>query len=91
MFGYGILNFLSPMKNCFVGAKETPDILRGCHRNPYQLENAIKIGGTGFFFHIPLGLNSLPESCAQWLQSCTVIENRMAWGEKGKLKILGCT
>ena len=30
----------------FSGAKKThPDILRGGHRNPYQLENAIKKGG----------------------------------------------
>ena len=36
-------------KKCFLGAKEThPDILRGGHRNPYQLENAIKSGGTVF-------------------------------------------
>ena len=39
--------FLSPKvgplwKKCFPRAKEThPDILRGGHRNPYQLENAI--------------------------------------------------
>ena len=33
----------------FSGAKEThPDILRGGHRNPYQLKNAIKSGGTVF-------------------------------------------
>ena len=33
-------------------AKEIhPDILRGGHRNPYQLENAIKSGGTVFFLH----------------------------------------
>ena len=34
------------------GAKEThPDIFRGGHRNPYQLENAIKSVGT-VFLHI---------------------------------------
>ena len=37
------------MKKNGIGAKEThPDILRGGHRNPYQLENAIKSGGTVF-------------------------------------------
>ena len=51
------------MKTFFIGAKEThPDILRGGHKNPYQLENAIKSGGTVFFL-ISLGLNSLPGSC----------------------------
>ena len=46
-------------KKCFIEGPEThPDILRGgCHRNPYQLENAIESGGTVF------GLNSLPGSC----------------------------
>ena len=39
------------------GPETHPDILNGCHRNPYQLENTIKSGGT-------LGLNSLPGSCA---------------------------
>ena len=39
----------------FSGAKEThPDILRGGHRNPYQLEN-VKSGGTVFcIFHMAL-------------------------------------
>ena len=37
------------MKKVFSGAKEThPDILRGGHRNSYQLENAIKSGGIVF-------------------------------------------
>ena len=37
------------MKKCFIGAKEThPDILRGGRRDPYQLEYAIKSGGTVF-------------------------------------------
>ena len=37
------------MKKAFSGAMEKhPDILRGGHKNPYQLENAIKSGGTGF-------------------------------------------
>ena len=37
------------MKKCFQGAKEThPDILRGGHWSLYQLENAIKSGGTVF-------------------------------------------
>ena len=42
------------MKKVFSGAKEThPDILRGGHRNPYQLENAIKSGGTVFcIYHL---------------------------------------
>ena len=39
------------MKKCVIGAKEAhPDILRGGHRNPYQLKNAIKSGGTVFAF-----------------------------------------
>ena len=30
-----------------------PDILRGGHRNPYQLENTIKTGGTVFcIYHL---------------------------------------
>ena len=41
----------------------TPDILHGGHRNPYQLENALKSGGTVFLL-LSLGLNSLPGSCA---------------------------
>jgi hypothetical protein len=42
------------MKKCVIGAKEThPDILGGGHRNPYQLENAIKSGGTVFcIYHL---------------------------------------
>ena len=42
------------MKKVFSGAKEThPDISRGGHRNPYQLENAIKSGGTVFsIYHL---------------------------------------
>ena len=42
------------MKKCVIGAKEThPDILRGGHRNPYQLKNAIKSGGTVFcIYHL---------------------------------------
>ena len=43
--------------------KTHPDILGGSHRNPYQLENAIKSGGTVFFLLISLGLNSLPGNC----------------------------
>ena len=41
-------------KKVFSWAKETyPDILRGGHRNPYQLENAIKSGGTVFcLYHL---------------------------------------
>ena len=36
-------------KKFVIGAKEThPDILHGDHRNPYQLENVIKSGGTVF-------------------------------------------
>ena len=51
-------------KKCFIEAPEThPDILRGGHKNPYQLENAIKSGGTVFCIPISLGLNSLPVSC----------------------------
>jgi hypothetical protein len=35
------------------GAKEThPDILRGGQRNSYQLENAVKSGGTVFCIYI---------------------------------------
>ena len=52
------------IKKFFIGAPEThPDILCGGHRNPYQLESAIKSGGTVFLL-ISLGLNSLPGSCA---------------------------
>ena len=32
------------------------------HRNPYQLENAIKSGGT-VFLHTSIGLNRVPWSC----------------------------
>jgi hypothetical protein len=32
--------------------KKVFTILRGGHRNPYQLENAIKSGGTAFFAYI---------------------------------------
>ena len=41
-------------KKVFSGAKQThPDILRGGHRNPYKLENAIKSGGTVFcIYHL---------------------------------------
>ena len=36
-------------KKCFIEGLEThPDILHGGHRNPYQLENAIKSGGIVF-------------------------------------------
>ena len=40
-------------KKCFREDPETnPDVLRGGHRNPYQLENAIKSDGTVFcLFH----------------------------------------
>ena len=42
------------MKKCVIGAKEThPDILGGGHRNPYQLENAIKSGGPVFCIYLP--------------------------------------
>ena len=51
-------------KKCVIGAKEThPDILRGGHRNPYQLENAIRRWDS--FLLISLGLNSLPGSCGR--------------------------
>ena len=41
-------------KKCFIEAPEThPDIFRGGHRNPYQLENAIKSSGTVFgLYHL---------------------------------------
>ena len=56
------------MKKVFFGAKEThPDILGGGHRNPYQLENAMKSGGI-VFLHVSLGLNSLPGSCGEYGQ-----------------------
>ena len=43
------------IKKCVIGAKEThPDILGGGHRNPYQMENATKSGGTVFLI-ISLG------------------------------------
>ena len=44
--------------------KTHPDILRGGRKNPYQLENAIKSGGT-VFCYISLGLNSLLGSCVK--------------------------
>ena len=59
------LNFLSPKggpswRKCFLGAKEThPDILNGGHRDPYQLKNATKSGGTVFRIYHPC----LPGSC----------------------------
>ena len=38
-------------KKCFLGAKKThPDTLRGEHRNPYQLENALKVVGQFFAY-----------------------------------------
>ena len=42
------------MKKCVLGAEEThPDILHGGHKNPYQLENAFKSGGTVFcIYHL---------------------------------------
>ena len=42
------------MKKVFSGAKETHlDISGGGHRNPYQLENARKSGGTVFsIYHL---------------------------------------
>ena len=46
-------------KFCFLGAKETfPDILHGGHRNPYQLENAIKLVGQ-FFANITWAKQSI--------------------------------
>ena len=39
------------MKQSFIEAPDThPDILPGGHRNLYQLENAIKSGGTVFAY-----------------------------------------
>ena len=36
-------------KKCFIEGPEThPDILCGGHRNPYQLENAVKVVGQFF-------------------------------------------
>ena len=35
-------------KSVLEGPETHPDIFRGGHRNPYQLENAIKSGGTVF-------------------------------------------
>ena len=46
------------MKTFLIGA----DILRGGHKNPYQLENAIKRGQDSFLL-LSLGLNSVPGSC----------------------------
>ena len=46
---YGFLWPPRKISGCVIGAKEThPDILCGGHRNPYQLKNAIKSGGTVF-------------------------------------------
>ena len=41
-------------KKCFIEAPETPpDILLGGYKNPYQLEDAIKSGGTVFcLYHL---------------------------------------
>ena len=59
-------------QKCFIEAPEThPDILRGGHRNPYQLENATKRGGIVFLL-ISLGLNSLPGSCDYYVSSKSV-------------------
>ena len=45
------LNEFKRGKKCFLGAKEKhPDILRDGHRNPYQLENALKSSGTVFAY-----------------------------------------
>ena len=39
-------------KKCLIGAKEThTDILHGGHRNPFQLENAIKSGTVFCIYH----------------------------------------
>ena len=55
-------------KVCYWQAKKThPYILRCGPRNPYQLKNAIKSGGTVFLL-IALGLNSLPGSCVEHIQ-----------------------
>ena len=41
-------------KKCFIEAQEThPDILRGGHRHPYQMEKAIANGGIVFcLYHL---------------------------------------
>ena len=46
-----------PLKKC-EATKSQPDILRGGHKNPYQMENAIKIAE--IVFHLSLGP---PGSC----------------------------
>ena len=41
------------MKKVFYRSSENTDILRGGHRKPYQLENAIKSGGIVFcIYHL---------------------------------------
>ena len=41
------------IKKVFYRRYQGPDTLRGGHRNPYQLENAIKSGGTVFcLYHL---------------------------------------
>ena len=44
------------MKNRFIEAKKTRlVILRGCHKNPYKFENAMKSSGTVFcIYHMGL-------------------------------------
>ena len=51
-------------KKCFIEVPEKyPDILCGGYRNPYQLENAIKSGGTDFcWYH--LGVHQGAVGCA---------------------------
>ena len=73
-------------KKCVIGAKEThPDILRGGHRNPYQLENAIKSVGT-VFLHLSLVYQgaiyhkySHPVTVAVWTQK----KSFHYWGPSG--------
>ena len=50
---FGTLEYI---KKGFLPAKETPpNILRGGHRYPYQMENAIKCMYWDTFFHVSLG------------------------------------
>ena len=67
-------------KKCFIEDPETnPDVLRGGHRNPYQLENAIKSGGIVFCFNITV--QSLPYLA--WGSPASTLKR----AETGKLQI----
>ena len=58
------INFFLNEKKCFIEAPKTPpDILRGGHRNPYQLKNTIKSAVLQFFAYITWAKWSTRELC----------------------------